>query len=84
MGLLEGKGDTEFLELKMPTNEKKNLLSGVSETQESYLCELNTKICAHALLGKNNAEKMGGGLPSPHFNVPDNSELQVPDVQKSL
>lgn len=61
---------------------KKSLLSGISETQENYSCELNTEISAHALLGKNNAERMGGGLPSPHFNVPDNSELQVPDVHK--
>lgn len=56
----------------------------ISETQENYSRALNTEISAYALLGKNNAERMGGRLPSPHFNVPDNSELQVPDVQKSV
>ena len=84
LGAARRQGDIEFLELKMPTNEKKRVLSGISETQENYSCELNTKISTHALLGKNNAEKMGGGLSSPHFNVPGNSELQVPDVQKSV
>lgn len=77
------QGDIDFLELKMPTREKKSLLSSISETQ-NYSCELNTEISAHALLRKNNRERMGEGLPSPHFNVPDNSELQVPGVQKSL
>lgn len=77
------QGDIEFLELKTPTSEKKSLVSGISETQENYSCEVNTKISAHTLLGKNNAKKMGGGLPSPHSNVLDNSELQVLDVQKS-
>lgn len=84
LGIARRQGDIEFVEPKMPTNEKKSLLSGISESQENYSCELNTEISAHALLEKNSAEKMGGQLPSPHFNVPDSSELQVPDVQKAV
>lgn len=43
------QGDIEFLELKMPTSEKKSLVSGISETQEElFMWGKHQNLCSHS------------------------------------